>query len=211
MKKYKIKGNGVTPTVWNRISMELRKIQREAKKDELETIELKYWMLKAEIYDGKKIMSDVKIREIVEDSNEFKGCYMVAPPDWFGSNLYNSAKQTRIIPWYATSKNQTYTNYISNLKISPGKPIIIGKVEDVKKKEAMLPSQPGTKKGGKVLRCHPILQDWNFEFEIIDTVGKMKIDELKELMNWGGMAIGVGDQRIYNFGRFEVMELKELK
>lgn len=64
--------------------------------------------------------------------------------------------------------------------------------------------------GGKVLRCHPILENWNASFELIDTVGRMKKDELSTLLNWGGTAVGIGDQRIFNFGRFEIIGIKEL-
>lgn len=41
-------------------------------------------------------------------------------------------------------------------------------------------------------------------------VGRMKIDELKELLSYGGWFIGLGDQRPMGFGRFEVVSVKEL-
>lgn len=179
---------GITPVVYNRQKMELRNIIKELKKDQLEENELKNWKLKAEIINGNAVI----------------------PPEWIISCLVNSAKETRIIPWFATSKNQTYTKYISNIKINPGKPIIAGKEKDLKRKEAMLSSQGKSNMGGKVLRCHPILENWNASFELIDTVGRMKKDELSTLLNWGGTAVGIGDQRIFNFGRFEIIGIKEL-
>ena len=64
--------------------------------------------------------------------------------------------------------------------------------------------------GGKVLRCHPMLEGWNASFQLIDTVGRMKKSELEELITWAGMAVGIGDQRIFNFGRFEIKNTKLL-
>jgi len=188
MKKYEVEIKGITPLVWNRQKMELRNLIKELKKDELEENELKNWKMKAETSNG----------------------YAIIPPEWIIGCLVNSAKETRMIPWFATSKNQTYTKYISNIKVSPGKSIIAGKVSDLKRKEAMLSSQGKSRMGGKVLRCHPILEKWNTKFELVDTVERMKKDELKELLTWGGMAIGIGDQRIFNFGRFEVVDVKEI-
>jgi len=46
---------------------------------------------------------------------------------------------------------------------------------------------------------------------LIDTIGRMKKDELKILLEWGGQAVGIGDQRIFNFGRFEVKSIKEVE
>lgn len=174
--------------VWNRQTMELRNIIKELKKDELEENELKNWKMKAEISNGNAII----------------------PPEWIIGCLVNAAKETRIVPWFATTKSQTYTKYISNIKISPGKPIIAGKANDLKRKEAMLSSQGKSNRGGKVLRCHPILEEWNATFELIDTVERMKKEELEKLLAWGGAAVGIGDQRIFNFGRFEVKNIKEL-
>jgi len=188
MKKYEIEIKGITPLVWNRQKMELRNIIKGLKKDQLEENELKNWKMKAETNNGDAII----------------------PPEWIIGCLVNSAKETRMIPHFATSKNQTYTKYISNIKVSPGKPISAGKADDLKRKDAMLSSQGKSKMGGKVLRCHPILENWNAKFELVDTVERMKKDELQELLSWGGMAVGIGDQRIFNFGRFEVVNIKEV-
>lgn len=188
MKKYNVEIKGITPVVWNRQTMELRNLIKKLKKDELEENELKNWMMKAETNNGNAII----------------------PPEWIIGCLVNSAKETRIVPWFATSKNQTYTNYISNIKVSVGKPIVAGSVKDLKRKEAILSSQGSSNKGGKVLRCHPILEKWEAEFELIDTVERMRIQELKELLTWGGTAVGIGDQRKRNFGRFELVSIKEI-
>ena len=188
MKVYKIEIKGVTPMVYNRQKIEIRNMIKGLKKDQLEENELKNWKMKAETNNGNAII----------------------PPEWIIGCLVNSAKETRMIPWFATSKNQTYTKYISNIKISPGKPIVAGKAKDLKRKDAMLSSQGKSNMGGKVLRCHPILEEWDAAFELVDTVERMKLEELKELLAWGGTAVGIGDQRIFNFGRFEVKNIEEV-
>ena len=189
MKTYEIKIKGITPLVWNRQKMELRDMIKKLKKDELEDNELKNWKMKAEINNGDAII----------------------PPEWIIGSMVNSAKETRIIPWFATSKNQTYTKYIANIRVSPGKPIIAGKADDLKRKDALMSSQGKSNMGGKVLRCHPILENWNTSFTLIDTVGRMKKEELEKLLNWAGMAGGIGDQRIFNFGRFDIVSVREVK
>lgn len=188
-KRYKIKIKGITPLVWNRLTTELRELTKSLKKDELEENELRNWMMKAEVKDK----------------------FAIIPKKWISANLYNSAKQTRIVPWFATTKNQTYSRYVSNMVISMDKDIVAGLKKDLKRKDAMLSSQGSRTSGGKVLRCHPVLNEWSAEFVLIDTIGRMKIEELKFLEEWGGQAIGLGDQRSDNFGRFIVEEITELK
>lgn len=188
MKKYEISIEGITPVVWNRLKKEIIDRNKKLKKDQLEGNELDNWKLKAEIKNGNAII----------------------PPEWILSCLVNAAKETRIIPWFATSKSQTYTKYLSNVRINPGKDIVAGKSDDLKRKDAMLSSQGKSKMGGKVLRCHPILEEWNANFILVDTLGRMKLEELKTLFEWGGQAVGIGDQRIFNFGRFDIKNIKEL-
>ena len=162
---------------------------KELKKDELEENEIKNWMMKAEVKNGNAII----------------------PPEWIIGNLVNSAKETRIVPWFATTKSQTYTKYISNIKVDPIKPITAGTEKSLKRKDGFFTSDGKRRLGGKVLRCHPMLENWKAEFQLIDTVGRMKKDELKTLLEWGGQAIGIGDQRIFNFGRFIVEGITEVK
>ena len=147
MKKYKVEIEGFTPVVYNRQTIELWKLIKALKKDQLEENEYKNWMMKAEVNNGNAIL----------------------PPEWIIGCLVNSAKETRIVPWFATSKNQTYTKYISNMRIQI-KPIPLGKAKELKRKEELMDSQGG-KGGGKVLKCHPILEKWKASFEIIDTIG----------------------------------------
>lgn len=189
MKKYNIEIEGITPLVWNRLKKEIMDLQKELKKDQLEENELNNWMMKAETNNGNAII----------------------PPEWIIGCLVNSAKETRLVPWFATSKSQTYTKYISNIKVNPGKPIVAGKTTDLKRKDAILSSQGKNNRGGKVLRCHPILEEWSANVQLIDTVGRMKVEELRTLLDWGGQAVGIGDQRIFNFGRFNIKNLKEVK
>jgi len=188
LKIYKMKIRGITTLVWNRDKLEIRDLVKGLNKDELEEHEKKNWLMKAETNNGNALL----------------------PPEWIIGCLVSSAKETRIVPWYATSKNQTYTKYISNIKVSPGKEIVICKTKELKRKDALLPAR-GKAGGGKVLRCHPIIEKWEAEFEIIDTVGFMKKDELNRLLTYGGRAVGIGDQRLTNFGRFELISLKEVK
>lgn len=186
MKRYEIEIEGITPVVWNRLKKEIMDIHKELKKDELEENERTNWKMKAETKNGNAII----------------------PPEWILSCLVNAAKETRIVPHFATTKSQTYTKYLSNVRINPGKEIVAGKSSDIKRKDAMLSSQGKSKMGGKVLRCHPILEEWNAKFILIDTLGRMKQDELKTLFEWGGQAVGIGDQRIFNFGRFDIKSIK---
>lgn len=188
MKTYNVKIEGITPLVWNRMKKEIMDLHKGLKKDELQENEEKNWMMKAETNDGNAII----------------------PPEWIIGCLVNSAKETRIVPWFATTKSQTYTKYLSNIKISPGKRIIAGASKDLKRKDGIFSSQGKSNKGGKVVRCHPILEKWDAEFILVDTVGRMKKKELETLLRWGGQAVGIGDQRIFNFGRFEIKELKEV-
>ena len=188
MKKYEVEIEGITPLVWNRLKKEILDIHKKLKKDELEENELNNWKMKAEIKNGNVII----------------------PPEWILSCLVNAAKETRIVPHFATTKSQTYTKYLSNIRISPGKDIVAGKSDELKRKDAMLSSQGKSKMGGKVLRCHPILEDWSAKFVLIDTVERMRKDELNILFDWGGQAVGIGDQRIFNFGRFDVKSIKEV-
>ncbi len=188
MKKYNVEIEGITPLVWNRLKKEIIDRNKELKKDELEENELNNWKVKAEIKNGDAII----------------------PPEWILGCLVNAAKETRIVPHFATTKSQTYTKYLSNVRVNPGKPIVAGKSDDLKRKDAMLSSQGKSKMGGKVLRCHPILEEWNASFVLIDTLGRMKSQELKALLEWGGQAIGIGDQRIFNFGRFDIKDIKEV-
>ena len=188
-KRYKIKYKGLTPLVWNRLTKELMDLIKSLKKDELEENEMKNWLMKAEVKNGNAII----------------------PPDWIIGNLVNSAKETRIVPSFAVSKSQTFTKYISNIRINPTEPIVAGKAKDLKRKDAYMSSQGASKMGGKVLRCHPFLEEWGAEFELIDTIGRMKKDELRTLLDWGGQAVGLGDQRKSNFGRFFVEDLTEVK
>ena len=61
----------------------------------------------------------------------------------------------------------------------------------------------------KVWRVRPMLEQWEGQFEIIDPLGRMLKEELTEIINYAGLMIGLGDNRINNYGRFEIVELKE--
>ena len=61
----------------------------------------------------------------------------------------------------------------------------------------------------KVWKVRPMVKEWKGVFEIIDPLGRMRREELEELMNYGGYIIGIGDARALNYGRFDVTEVKE--
>jgi len=189
MKKYKVKIKGISPLIWNRMKPELIDAYNAAKKDELEELEKKRWKQKAEI-DARK--------------------NLILPSEWLQGALVNSAKFTRMVPHFATSKSQTYTKYLSTTYIEGinGK-IKVGKEADLQMKSAYLSAQ-GARGGGKVLRCHPLLEEWEAEFIFIDGGGRMTKDEIQTLFEVAGKIIGVGDQRSQRFGRFDVETIKEV-
>jgi len=191
MKKYevKIKGWKDTPIVWNRIKKEIEDEKKLLKKNEYAEYEENNWMKKAETNNGNLIM----------------------PRSWPISTLINSAKQTGMTPHFETKKNKTYTRYVQGMQILPAPQIIVGKIKDVVKIEDFYSSQPGKQNSGKVWKIFPALVNWETTFVIVDTHGRMLLRELKELLEYSGQFIGMGDQRNRGYGRFDVDYIRELK
>jgi hypothetical protein len=188
IKKYKLVIEGINPLIWNVLRKDMEDERRQLKKNQLEEFEEKNWKRKAEYKDNKEIE-------------------VIVPARWMKSMLIEACKKTRIVPHYENKKNATYTNYVGSFTVENGKPIC-------KKKELIehgryMPSQ-GSQGGGKVWRIRPMLEKWQAEFTIVDAHGRMLDRELKELLEFGGMFIGLGDSRVENFGRFEIKELKAL-
>ena len=189
MKKWNIKIRSTTPIIYNRMKKEIEDQKQKLKKDQLKEWEEKNWMMKAEVNNGNAVL----------------------PPEWLKSMLINACKQTRLIPHYATKKNETYTRYVQSMMVKPSPPIVLAKTKEIKAHGGFYPGQPGKITSGKVWKIFPKLEKWSAEFQIVDPFGRMKKDELYTLIEHGGMFIGIGDQRSRNFGRFEVVSILEEK
>ena len=192
MKKYEIKIRGTTPVIYNRLKKELEDEKKKLKKNELNEWEEKNWIRKAEIRDGMLIL----------------------PREWFKSMLINAAKKTRLVPHFATSKKETFTQYIGSCMVEDAifydgkKPLT---KDDLKPFGAYMGAQ-GANSKTKVWRVRPTFTPpWTATITFIDPFERITIDELKELVEFGGAFIGIGDSRNMNYGRFEVVSIKEAK
>lgn len=188
MKKYVIKIKGSTPLIWNVMKKELRDEITKLKKNEMDEWENKRenWVRKAECNNGEVII----------------------PSRWIKANLIKSAKGTGIVPHFATTKRATYTSYCESLFISDGERVCL---EKQLRGFGEFVGARGKNSDTKVWRMRPILDVWKTSFTISDPSGRMKKDELKELLDFGGMFVGYGDNRKNNFGRFEVLSIEEAK
>jgi hypothetical protein len=190
IKRYEIEIKGTTPVVYNRMKKEIEDEKKKLKKNELAEYEEKNWIKKAEIKDKDVIL----------------------PPEWLKSMLINACKKTRLVPHFETKKNATYTQYMQGVLIQHKPSITIAKKKDLKQLGGFYPSQPNRANSGKIWKIFPQLEEgWSAKFTLIDPFGRMKQDELQELMEYGGMFIGIGDQRPMNFGRFEVISINNGK
>jgi len=187
-KKYEISIRGVTPLVWNRMKRELELEKKKLKKDQIEDWEEKNWLRKAEFDDGDGI---------------------VLPPEWLKKSLTDSASKSKIVPYYARSKNQTYSFYTQSMMVEVENPICTKK--DLKYYGAYVNGNPSSFKKSKVWKVRPLLdKGWRVKFFITDPEGRMKKDELEVLLRFSGYMVGIGDNRINNFGRFDVVSVKEV-
>lgn len=131
---------------------------------------------------------------------------VILPVRWFRSAFIQACKSSMIVPHFATSKKQTYSKYAqsmifqdTNFKIS----------ENELKEYGSYVGAQGANSKTKVWKIRPMIEFWETDIEIIDPFGRMSEGELKELLEYAGMLIGVGDGRSLNFGRFEVVSIKE--
>ena len=186
IKKYEIKIKGTTPVLWNRMKKEIEDEKKKLKKNELTEWEEENWMKKGEFNNGNAII----------------------PSEWLKSMLLNACKQTRMVPHFATSKKETYTRYMQSVLIPPKPPIEVAKKTKLVAHGGFYPGQGKSSRGGKVWRVFPRLNNWEAKFELVDPFGRMKKEELKELLEYGGYFIGIGDQRTMNFGRFDIDYIK---
>ena len=189
MKKYEIEIESTTAIIWNRMRKEIEDEKKKLKKNELAEYEEKNWIQKAE-YNGNN--------------------NIVIPTTWLKSMLINACRQTGLIPHFETKKNARYTRYMQGMLIPPNPPITVCKKKDLEQLGGFYPSQPGKMQSGKIWKIFPMKSEWKAKFTIVDPFGRMLKEELQELLEYGGMFIGIGDQRPMNYGRFEVKSIKEV-
>jgi len=187
MKKYIVKLKSNTPLLLNVRQRDMDKELKELKKDQLEAWEDANWKRKAE--------------------RDSKG-NVILPTRWFRASFIQSCKSTMMVPKFATSKKQTYTRYAQSL-IFQGTTFMCNE-KDLKEYGAYVGAQ-GAGSKTKVWRIRPQLDSWETDIEVIDPFGRMDEDEFKELLDYSGTIVGVGDGRSLNFGRFEVVSIKVKK
>lgn len=120
--------------------------------------------------------------------------------------LVQSAKDTRIVPPFATNKKSTYTKYIESCFIENADLIPTTKKDKLEADVRFVKIQGRN----RILRYRPILKNWKMEFKLVDVPGRLPKSDLKEMLEYGGMFIGIGDARKLRFGRFEIEDVKEV-
>ena len=185
MKKWKVEIVGSTPVLWNVMKRELELEKKGLKKDQLSEWEedKKNWCRKAE-FD--------------------KAGNVIIPDRWFKNAMIESCKKNRIIPHFATRKNETYTNYVrSCVVLNCGGALC-------KKKDLVYDGAYVSINNSKIWRVRPKMENWSATFEIVDPAARMKVDELEEMITYAGMMVGIGDNRINNLGRFDIKKIVEV-
>lgn len=185
VKEYEVTLKGSSPLIWNVIQKELEDEKKELKKNELFEWEEKNWKRKAEFNATDKV---------------------VIPDRWVKSLLKDSAMRTRLVPHFATRKNETYTYYVGSFRIAFEEK---GFDKNLLEYFGAYVGARGKNSDTKIWRVRPMVSKWNAIFSITDPAGRMNIKELKALLEYGGMFVGIGDNRINNYGRFEVMKITE--
>jgi len=187
MKKYIVSLRGTSPLVFNTPQEEIAKELKKLKKDQLPEWEEKNWKRKAE--------------------RDNKG-NVIIPIRWIKSAFVNACKHSRKVPHFATSKKETYTRYADALYFTDT--TFKCNDKDLREKRAYMGAQ-GAGSKTKVLKIFPSIDKWETTIEISDGLGRMTIEEMKELFEFAGVIEGVGDFRKVNAGRFEVVSIKEIK
>lgn len=191
LKKYeaKIKQMGISELGWNCITKKLYDEKDKLRGDQLKEWEKKNWRRKAEFNNSGDV---------------------IIPERWIKSMIINACKKGRFKPHFATRKNETYTFYVGSfwIKNIGGAVCKKSKLEEYGRFES---GQGKKKTGTKRWVISPIVKKWNGTFEIRDLGARMKIEELREILDYGGLYCGIGEDRKRNFGRFEVVYLKEVK
>jgi len=186
MKRYEVHLKSATPLLLNTRQKEIDDELKTLKKDQLAKWEEDNWRRKAE--------RDEKGRVII-------------PIRWFRASFIQACKSSMIVPDFATSKRQTYTKYAQSMIFQGG--TFSCDEKDLKDYGCYVGAQ-GANSSTKVWRIRPMIPQWETKIEIIDPLGRMSVKQLNEILNdWSGIIVGVGDGRNLNFGRFEVIAIKE--
>lgn len=187
MKKYEISIKGTSPLIWNVQKKELQDEIAKLKKNQLAEWDETNWKRRAAFDDKKNV---------------------IVPANWFKQSIIGACKKTRMVPHYATRKNETYTYYVSSFMVDTiSKPL--GTMKNLEPFGTFVGAQ-GVNSNTKVWRTRPMMKNWHATFRVIDPAGRMTKNELKELVEYVGLFGGLGDNRINNFGRFDLVSLKEV-
>jgi len=187
MKKYIVSLRGNSPLVFNTPQEEIARELKKLKKDQLAEWEEKNWKKKAE--------------------RDSKG-NVIIPERWIKSAFVNACKHSKKVPHFATSKKETYTRYSEALYFANSSFKCNDK--DLKEIKAYMGAQ-GAGSKTKVLKIFPKVDQWETTIEISDGLGRITIEEMKELFEFAGVIEGIGDFRKVNAGRFEILSIKEIK
>ena len=188
-----IKGIEGVPVAWNVQKKEIEDEKKKLKRDELSEWEEKNWKCKAE-YEG-----DVK-----NGKNK-----VLIPARWIKKCLETACKRTRLNPHFATTKKETYTNYIVSCMVDNTTPVC--KIKDLEYYGTYVNPEGKSSRDKRVWCVKPKLSKWKTTFEFVDVFGRMKQEELEELLEYAGHLIGIGSCTSMNFGRFEVTSIKKVK
>lgn len=194
MKEFLIKLKSESSLVFDCLKKDVQDELKQCKQAEVDPFWNENWWRKAHFdYNGGKTFEDNKSQDVFLKN------------EWFRGMLGESAKKCRIVPHDANSKKATYTNHIKNLLVESEKPIC--KVKDLKQ----IGRYDVNKMGQKIWNLFPNIDSWESEIVIIDTVSRILKSELKELMEYGGLCVGIGAKRYFRHGRFSVIDIKEIK
>lgn len=186
-KRYRISIEGISPLIFNTRQREIELEMKKLKKDELDAWEDANWSRKAE----KNSNGEISI-----------------PTRWVRKAFIDSCQGTQLVPYFATSKKNTYTKYamtylFENCTFSC-------KEKDLKPYGSYV-GATGKRSSSKIWRIRPMIKNWKTDFEIVDPLSKINESDLSEILTYMGALVGIGDGRSLNFGRFELKSIKEIK
>lgn len=184
MKQYIVELKSTTSLLLNTRQRDMDIELKEVKKNELEEWEASNWRRKAEVDDKGNV---------------------ILPIRWFRKAFIEACKHSKLIPNFATRKNETYTRYATSM-IFKGSTFKC-KPSELEEFGAYVGAQGAASKS-KVWRIRPQINEWENTIEIIDPTDRMTEKELRSLLEYAGLIEGVGDARSLNFGRFEVVSIK---
>jgi hypothetical protein len=187
MKKYSVRLRSTTPLLLNTRQKDLDDELKELKKDQLTEWEENNWRRKAE--------------------RDSKG-NVILPVRWFRASFIQACKTSMLVPGFATSKKQTYTRYAQSMFFENVS--FTCQEKELKEYGAYVGAQ-GANSRTKIWRIRPQIDKWETDIEVLDPEGRMSSKDFEYLMRLCGTLVGVGDGRNLNFGRFEVVSIKEKK